>query len=203
MSDQDAEFDAWLSKGDAAMLESLDAVVDTEENLTQLRHAAAKRAFTVAQAKGSDEPDRAIRSVLASEVAGAANEDEPRPFVFGAKVAASPGFEGRLRIDQGVIRWKRRRLLTFSVVHLLLVGTLSASVVVLVVGFGHGHPVTRGDRMGVAASLLSALSGLLAATVGTGLALAMASRRRRQRARLQAKLVKDAAELTQLSSTRC
>ena len=67
MSNKDAEFDAWLRDADADILESLHAVVDTEASLLTVKQSAAHQAVAVAHASGSDEPDRAIRSVLAKD----------------------------------------------------------------------------------------------------------------------------------------
>ncbi len=201
MSDRDAEFDAWLSEGDAGMLESLDAVVDTEENLLRLKQDAAKRAVTVAHASGSDEPDRAIRSVLASEIAKAANRDKPRQFILGVQTVR---VTGRLRAAQGSPRRKRRRLLTLVLVELLLVVILSAGIAVLFVALGHGHDVTSGDRISATASFLSALAGAVSALTATvTLAMAVASRKQLLQARRQAELAQEVCELTRLSWTGC
>ncbi|MEV0133045.1 hypothetical protein AB0H83_31850 [Dactylosporangium sp. NPDC050688] len=65
MNEHDDEIDAWLHDINEGIVESLTATVDTEAALLQLKQNAAKEAVAVAHNRGSDEPDRAIREVLA------------------------------------------------------------------------------------------------------------------------------------------
>lgn len=67
MSDQDAEFEAWLADADADIVDSLASVVDTEKNLLNLKQQAVTHAVAAAHANGSNEAARVIRSVLAHD----------------------------------------------------------------------------------------------------------------------------------------
>ncbi len=73
---EDEEFDTWLRDVNEGIVESLGTVIDTEAKLLELKQNAAKEAVVVAHNRGSDEPDRAIRSVLAVQQQGEARTVE-------------------------------------------------------------------------------------------------------------------------------
>jgi len=74
-----SEFEAWRTEANDSLTESLEQVIDTEAVLLMIKQQAASEAVAVAHANGNNEPERAIRSVLAPETTHDIEEARRQP----------------------------------------------------------------------------------------------------------------------------